>query len=248
MKVSIITVVYNNEQFIADAIESVLSQSYADIEYIIIDGASGDNTLKIIEGYKDHVAKVVSEKDNGLYDAMNKGIKLATGDVIGILNSDDIYYSNKVIEEVAGIFRDHANADAVYGNLVYCEQANIKKVVRRWITKPHYKTFFEDGEIPPHPGLFVKKKVYDEVGGYNLAFKIAADYEFILRAFRSNRFKIIFINSFLVRMRLGGTSNKNIRNIIQGNREVRRAWKINGLRFPAKLMIVRPFKKIAQYL
>ncbi len=247
MKVTIITVVYNNEQFIAGAIESVLGQSYQNIEYIIIDGASTDNTLQIINGYKNRITKIVSEKDNGLYDAMNKGVGLATGDVIGILNSDDIYYSDKVIEEIVESFKSNEKADAVYGNLVYCEQANIDKVVRRWVTKPHYKSFFEDGEIPPHPGLFIRKSVYDSVNGYNLSFKIAADYEFMLRAFRANRFKIIFINKFLVRMRLGGASNKNVKNIIQGNREIQRAWKINGLKFPLKLLIVRPYKKIRQY-
>lgn len=248
MKVSVITVVYNNETFIANAIESVLSQSYSNIEYIIIDGGSADKTLEIINGYKNRIHKVVSEKDSGIYDAMNKGIALATGDVVGILNSDDIYYSDKVIEEIAAAFQNNPNADAVYGNLVYCEQANINKVVRRWITRPHYKTFFDDGEIPPHPGLFVKKSVYNAVGGYNLSYKIAADYEFMIRAFRAARFKIIFINKFLVRMRLGGASNKSIRNIIQGNKEIIRSWKLNGLRFPAKLLIVRPLKKIAQYL
>lgn len=248
MKVSIITVVYNNEQFIAGAIESVLSQSYSNIEYIIIDGGSTDKTVEIIERYKGRIQKIVSEKDNGLYDAMNKGIALATGDVIGILNSDDIYYHDKVIEEIVELFKADTGADAVYGNLVYCEKADITKVVRRWITRPHYKTFFEDGEIPPHPGLFVKKSIYDLVGGYNLSFKIAADYEFMIRAFRANRFKLIFINKFLVRMRMGGASNKSIRNIIQGNKEIHRSWKLNGLRFPTKLLLVRPIKKIAQYL
>jgi len=248
IKVSVITVVYNNETFIANAIESVLSQTYSNIEYIIIDGGSSDGTLEIINRYKNKVHKVVSEKDKGIYDAMNKGIALATGEVVGILNSDDVYYSDNVIEEIAEIFNNNLKADAVFGNLVYCEQANINKVVRRWITRPHYNTFFEDGEIPPHPGLFVKKSVYNAVGGYNLSYKIAADYEFMIRAFRASHFKLIFINKFLVRMRLGGASNKSLKNIIQGNKEIIRSWKLNGLRFPAKLLIVRPLKKIAQYL
>ena len=248
MKISIITVVYNNEQFIADAIESVLSQTYNDVEYIIIDGGSTDKTVEIIEGYKGRIQTVVSEKDTGLYDAMNKGIALATGEVVGILNSDDIYYHAKVLEEIMALFKADTNAGAVYGNIVYCAKENIMKVVRRWVTKAHYKTFFEDGEIPPHPGLFVKKKIYDTVGGYNLSFKIAADYEFMIRAFRANGFKLIFINKFLVRMRMGGASNKSIKNIIQGNKEIHRSWKLNGLSFPGKLLLVRPIKKIAQYL
>jgi glycosyltransferase len=248
MKVSIITVVYNNERFVADAINSVLGQDHPDIEYIIIDGASADNTMQVINNYKDRVSKIVSEPDNGLYDAMNKGVELATGDVIGILNSDDVYYDEHIISEVAKAFKDNPGIDAVYGNILFCKQDDIYKTVRRWISVPYKKGFFERGDIFPHPTLFVKKEVYRVAGNYYLPYKIASDYEFMLRAFRVHGFSAFFLNKFFVRMRMGGKSTGSIKNIIKGNREIYAAWKKNNLSYPFQLFILRPFKKIIQFL
>ncbi len=157
MKVSIITVVYNNEQFIDSAIQSVLSQTHPNIEYIIVDGGSTDRTMEIVNAYREKIQTIISEPDKGLYDAMNKGMAVATGDVIGILNSDDVYFSNKVIEEVVEKFAIYNKADAVYGNIVYCRQNNIEVVVRKWVTSPFYNNFFRDGEVPPHPALFIRQ-------------------------------------------------------------------------------------------
>ncbi len=247
MKVSIITVVYNNEQFIGSAIQSVLSQTYPNIEYIIIDGASTDRTMEIVNSYREKIKIIISEPDKGLYDAMNKGMAVSTGDVIGILNSDDVYYSNKVIEDVVEKFAVYTKADAVYGNIVYCRQNNIQAVVRKWITSPFYNNFFRDGEVPPHPALFIRRAIYKKAGGYNLRFRIAADYEFMFRCFNVHRFSVVHLNKFLVRMRLGGASNGTLKNIYRGNREIMQAWSVNGYSFPLQLLLIRPVKKLFQY-
>ena len=187
-KISIITVVYNNSGTIANAIESVLSQNYTNVEYIIIDGNSNDGTLEIINKYASNISKIVSEKDNGIYDAMNKGLKLATGDVIGILNSDDLYANNSILNEVMTQFNNDPDLDILYGDLVYVKNDNVDKVVRNWISNPYYKNFFENGNVPPHPSLFVKKSVYEKAGLFDLNFKLAADYEFMLRIFKKHNF------------------------------------------------------------
>ena len=248
MKVSIITVVYNNEKFVKDAINSVLSQDYPDIEYIIIDGASKDNTMQEINKFRNKISKIISEPDNGLYDAMNKGVQLATGDVIGILNSDDLYYDNHVISEVVEAFSSHPHIDAVYGNLLFCRQEDTNQVVRKWISNGYKKNFFESGDIFPHPTLFVKKGVYQKAGDYYLPYKIASDYEFMLRAFRVHGFTPFFINKFFVRMRMGGKSTGSVKNIIKGNQEIYASWKKNNLSFPIQLFVLRPFKKIMQFI
>jgi len=248
MKVSIITVVYNNEKFVADAINSVLSQDHRDVEYIIIDGASKDNTMQIINKYSSSISKIVSEPDKGLFDAMNKGVQLATGDIIGILNSDDVYYNEHIISLVVKTFKEHPNIDAVYGNILICKKDDIYKTVRKWISVPYKKRFFEQGDIFPHPTLFIKKKVYDIVGNYYLPYKVAADYEFMLRAFKVHGFNPFFINEFFVRMRLGGNSTGSIKNIIKGNKEIFDAWKKNNLSYPFQLFFLRPLKKILQFI
>ncbi len=248
MKISIITVVYNNARTIRCAINSVLSQSYKDIEYIIIDGGSNDGTLEIINNYNNKISVIVSEKDNGIYDAMNKGIKKATGDVIGILNSDDLYFNENIIELVANKFIDDGALDVLYGDLVYVEKNDISIVVRKWVSCEYRTNFFESGNVPPHPSLFLKRKVYSLVGLFNLDYKLASDYEFMLRVFKMHSFKIKYINNFLVKMRLGGATNKNITNIYLGNIEILKAWKNNALTIPILLIPKRIFKRLSQYI
>jgi glycosyltransferase involved in cell wall biosynthesis len=248
MKISIITVVYNNERTIREAMQSVLLQSYKNIEYIVIDGNSQDNTVEIIKEYQGKLAYFVSESDYGLYDAMNKGIFAATGEIIGILNSDDLYQDSDVIAAVMEEFNNDSDLDILYGNLVYVKNDDTNKVVRNWTSKPYYNKFFEDANVPPHPSLFVRKKVYNEVGLFDLDFKIASDYELMLRIFKKYNFNSIYINRLIVRMRLGGASNASFSSIIKQNKEVIKAWKKNDLRSPFYLMPLRVLKKLSQYL
>lgn len=247
MKISIITVVYNNEKTILDAMQSVLSQTYKNIEYIVIDGGSKDNTVNLISNYKDKLGYFVTEKDNGLYDAMNKGIKASNGDVIGILNSDDLYQDLDVISDVMKYFIDDKNLDVLYGDLVYVKNNDITKVVRNWKSKSYHNRFFENANVPPHPSLFVKKSVYDEAGLFDLDYKIAADYEIMLRIFKKYNFKSKYVQRLIVRMRLGGASNASISSVIKQNKEVLNAWKKNNLKKPFYLMPLRVFKKLLQF-
>lgn len=248
MKISIITVVYNNEKTIKEAIESVLNQYYSNIEYIIIDGNSSDTTVNIINEYKDKLGYFISEKDNGIYDAMNKGIKAATGDVIGILNSDDLYQDTNVIETVMNQFNKNPSIDIVYGDLVYVKNDNVNKVVRNWKSNPYYNRFFENGNVPPHPSLFVKKSVYEKAGHFNLDFKLAADYEFMLRIFKKHNFNSKYINRVIVKMRLGGATNQSFSNIKKQNIEILKAWKHNHLKLPFLLMPLRIIKRLIQFI
>lgn len=248
MKISIITVVYNNEATIQQAIESVLNQSYPNVEYVIIDGNSRDNTVSIIEAYKNRLGYFISEPDKGLYDAMNKGIQAATGDVIGILNSDDLYQDNTVLSDIVHQFSSDPELDIVYGNLVYVKKDAVNQVVRNWKSKDYYAKFFDDGNVPPHPSLFLKREVYQKVGFFDLEFKLAADYEFMFRVFKKYHFKSKYINRLIVKMRLGGETNKSIQNIINQNKEILRVWKQNGLNPPLRLMPLRIGIRLIQFI
>jgi len=247
MKISIITAAYNSEKTIRHTLESVKNQTYKDIEHIIIDGASKDNTLAIVAEYP-HINKIISEKDKGIYDAMNKGIQIATGDVIGILNSDDLYQDSTVIQQVLDQFIQDENLDIVYGDLVYVKSDNVHNVVRNWKSNTYYKNFFEEGNVPPHPSLFVRKKVYEVAGLFNLDFKLAADYEFMLRIFKKHNFKSKYINKFIVKMRLGGATNKSVTNVLKQNNEILFAWKNNNLKTPLLLMPLRIIKRLKQFI
>lgn len=248
MKISIITVVYNNEKTITQAMQSVLSQTYNDIEYVIIDGSSKDNTVNLINNYKENLGYFISEKDSGLYDAMNKGIRACTGDVIGILNSDDLYQDSTVIASVMEQFIADPELDILYADLVYVKRDDTNKVVRRWRTKSYYDSFFENANVPPHPALFVKNKVYEKVGMFDLQYKLAADYELMLRMFKKHQFKSKYFKKLVIKMRLGGATNQSFANIVSQNKEVLKAWKNNGLQAPFYLMPLRLFKRLAQFI
>lgn len=248
MKISIITVVYNNEKTIKDALNSVLGQTYKDIEYIIVDGKSNDKTVSIIKEYENKLGCFISEEDFGIYDAMNKGIKAATGDVIGILNSDDLYQDTNVIETVMNQFNQNPSIDVVYGDLVYVKSDNVNKVVRNWKSNSYYNSFFDNGNVPPHPSLFVKKSVYEKAGLFNLDFKLAADYEFMLRIFKKHNFNSKYINRVIVKMRLGGATNQNFSNIKKQNIEILKAWNNNELKAPFLLMPLRIIKRLIQFI
>ncbi len=246
MKISIVTVAYNAESTIRDTIESVLSQKNIDLEYIIIDGNSSDNTMSIVEEYKDQISKCVSEKDKGIYDAMNKGVALATGDVIGILNSDDFYSNENVLSDVCGMFNE--NTDAVYGDLVYVNQANTEKVTRTWISGVYKEGAFRKGWMPPHPTFFVRKEIYEKFGSYTLNLRSAADYEFMLRVIHKEKIRIGYLQKILVKMRVGGESNASISNRLNANKEDKMAWEMNGLKAGKLTFIRKPLSKIGQFI
>lgn len=228
MKISIITITYNSEKTLRDTIESVLGQSYKDIEYILVDGKSKDSTCDIIRSYGDRISKFVSEKDNGLYDALNKGIRLTTGDVVGFLHSDDIFASAETIKMIAEAFIKF-QVDSVYGDLVYVDQNDTDKIIRFWRSRKFSRTRALTGWMPPHPTFYVKREVYEKFGGFNTSFRIAADYESILRFLVRFRVSTFYIPLVLIRMRLGGESNKSIKNVIRKSLEDIRAMHINGL-------------------
>jgi glycosyltransferase len=228
MKFSIITATYNSEATIEDALKSVASQSYSNIEHIIIDGGSKDNTLKIIENYKDKIAYFVSEPDKGIYDALNKGINAATGDVIGFLHADDLFYSNLVLEKTAKQFSENIT-DSIYGDLLYVSKENTEKVIRNWKAGKYSIKKLKRGWMPPHPTFYVKKDVYVNFGTFDTDFKIAADYDFILRVLGKYKISTNYLPEIMIKMRVGGESNKNINNIIRKMKEDVNALKKNNL-------------------
>ncbi len=247
MKVSIITSCFNSEKTIEDTIQSVLSQTYPNIEYIIIDGKSTDKTLEIVNNQRDKITKVVSEEDNGIYDALNKGINLATGDIIGFLHSDDIFAHSNVIENVVKLFKE-TNTDAVYADLFYVDRKNTNKIIRNWKSGEYKYGVFLNGWMPPHPTVYIKKEVYNKLGFFNLDFKTAADYELMLRFFHKHKINLTYLKEVTVKMRVGGQSNVTLKNRINANKEDRKAWKINNLKPRFYTLWLKPLRKIFQYL
>jgi glycosyltransferase len=248
MKISIITVVYNNKKTILDAIMSVHSQTYKNIEHIIIDGGSDDGTLEILKQNSNLFNILISEKDSGLYHAMNKGIKIAKGDIIGILNSDDLYFNSNIINEIMSNFILDSSLDLIYGDIIYVKHDNINIKVRDWKSGVLDNFYFEKGNVPPHPSLFIKKCIYDNIGLFNLDFKIAADYEFMLRLFKIHTFKYKYLPLLIVKMRSGGISNRNLSNILKQNFEIINAWKINNLKMPFYFFFFKFYIKIKQFV
>lgn len=243
IKVSIITVCYNSEKTIEETIESVLNQTYKNIEYIIKDGKSKDNTLKIAEKYKkafNGKLKIISSKDKGLYDAMNEAINMATGDIIGIINSDDVLAKPNVIEKIVNTIVEK-NADGVYSNLVLMDET-MTRPQRNFIAH-HPKKF---GWHPPHPTLYLKKSIYNKVGIFNTKFKIAADYDFMLRLFKNNSYKICYINDYLVKMRGGGCSTDGLKGYINSLQESDKVLRHNKIKFPIICNILRIIKTFLQ--
>lgn len=243
MKVSIITVCYNSETTIKDTIESVLSQKYSNTEYIIVDGASSDKTMEIINKYKEHINIVVCEPDKGIYDAMNKGIKLATGEVIGILNSDDFYQNSDVIKDVVSQFDSFPCSELVFGDVVFVHPDKLEKVIR-FYKSGHFKPWkLRFGWMPPHPATFIRKRAYNQVGFYSLDYKISSDYEMFVRLLWLYKLPFSRVNKVLVRMRTGGVSTANIKNRLFLNKEIVQACMVNGLYTNLAFMLFKlPFK------
>jgi glycosyltransferase len=249
LKISIITVVRNGAATLCDCIESVQQQSYPyeNREHIIVDGASGDGTLQLIEKYRSSFSRVISEADNGIYDAMNKGIALASGDVIGILNADDVYAHKNVLAKVAAVFDDD-RMDSCYGDLNYVDRLQPSKITRRWRSGPYARSSFYQGWMPPHPTFFLRKRMYDMYGDFNPELGTAADYELMLRLLLHHNITTAWIPEVLVHMRSGGMSNMSLKNRITANRMDRRAWRENGLTPRLWTLWIKPLRKIGQYI
>jgi len=247
LKVSIITACLNNADTLESALQSVIEQDYPNIEYIVIDGASTDGTKALLEKYKDKINVLISEKDAGIYEALNKGLSLATGDIVGFLHADDFYSFPNIISKIAATF-EKENTDCVYGDLQYVDRTNSIRIVRNWKSEPYTEGLFLKGWMPPHPTFFLKKKWYDEYGNYNTTLSISADYELMLRMLHKHKLKATYIPEVLVKMRTGGTSNRTLARRIKANLQDRKAWKINNLKPGLLTLIVKPLGKIRQYL
>jgi glycosyltransferase len=258
MKVTLITVSYNSARTIADTIASVQQQTYKDIEYIVVDGNSSDGTIEIVKQFLDSakdvsqdsakgvVTKFLCERDKGIYDAMNKGIALATGEIIGVLNSDDFYCSNDVIENVVRAFEEN-ETDCLYGDLNYVDPIDTSKIVRKWRSGAYLRENFLKGWMPPHPTFFVKKSCYDSFGTFDTQFKSAADYELMLRFLFKELCSAQYLPKVMIHMRAGGVSNVSLKNRIRANREDRLAWKTNGLKPKWFTLLRKPLSKLTQY-
>lgn len=244
-KITIVTATFNSGLTLSDCLNSVSSQHTAS-EHLIIDGGSTDNTLAIARSYP-HISRIVSECDNGLYDAMNKGIALASCNVIGILNSDDFYANDQVLSKVAEIFED-SSIDTCYGDLQYVAADETSKIIRNWKAGEFSLNGFHWGWMPPHPTLFVRRRIYEKYGMFNLDLGSAADYELMLRFLVKNKVTTKYIPEVLVKMRNGGVSNRSFKNRINANRMDRKAWNVNGLRPYPWTTIIKPLRKIPQYL
>ena len=247
VKVSIITVVLNNVQHIEDCINSVLNQNYRNIEYTIIDGGSTDGTINLIKKYEKKIFQWISEPDHGIYDAMNKGIMKSSGDIIGILNSDDMYADEKVIEKVVDCFLD-TYTDTCYGDLAYVDRNDINKIIRYWKSNSYNKENFRRGWMPPHPTFFVRREIYDKYAEYNLNFPLAADYELMLRFLYRHDVSAAYIPECLVKMRTGGSSRPGLLNTYNNMAENYKAWKVNGLNTNPLTFILKPLFKTLQYV
>ena len=249
MKFSIVTATYNSEKTIRDTIESVLIQSLDDYEYLIIDGGSKDATITIVEEYVPKFGgkmRYISEPDKGIYDAMNKGFKIAKGDILALINSDDFFYDSFALEKVADCFNLHKEVDAVYADLCYVSQYDKDKVVRKWVTGEQRP--FKRGWLPAHPTFYVKRSAYEKYGYFNLDYQLAADFELMLRFVEKYHIRLAYLEEPLVRMRLGGATSKSIHNVIKQNKECMRAFRENGLPVSPLYPLFRFLPKIKQYL
>jgi glycosyltransferase involved in cell wall biosynthesis len=245
MKISVITVCFNAVSTIASSILSVIEQDYENVEYIVIDGGSTDGTIDVISRYSANISCFISESDAGIYDAINKGINQATGDVIGLLHANDCFAANDVLTLIAKTISEK-KVDAVYSNLIFCNTKGA--IVRRWKSAKVNQLLLEMGWMPPHPTLYIKKEIYNRYGNYRLDFGTAADYELILRFFYRYKIKTCYIDTVFIKMLTGGISNKSILNHVTANVNDFKAMKIHRLRAPFIAIILKPLQKVFQYL
>ena len=247
MKVSIITVCFNSVSHLQDAIDSVNEQDYPDIEHIVIDGNSSDGTQEILKRNDDKLAYWVSENDSGIYDAMNKGILKATGNVVGILNSDDFYYNNRVISSVVHAFQNN-EVDAVFGDLIFVDPKNLNRTVRTYSSKKWHPKKFAKGYMPAHPTFFVQKKYYDLHGLFEIDYEIAADYEMLIRLLYVHKLKYKYLPLKMVKMRRGGVSSNGVRSNIILNNEIIRACRKHNIKTSSFKIYPKYFKKVFELI
>lgn len=246
MKLSLITVCLNSESTIGNTIESVLDQTYKDIEYIICDGGSSDNTLNIIKSFDSDI-KLIQTADNGIYDAINNGLKHATGEVVGIINSDDFYSNSDVLNQVMREF-DNPGIDSVYGDLHYVQHDNINQVYRNWKSGAFARYKFKFGWTIPHPTFFVRNCIYDKYGDYDSNFRLAGDYEMEIRLLYRHKISTKYIPKVLVKMRNNGAGNGSVQKRMIGHKEDYLAWEKNGIKPPFYSIPLKPVRKIWQYI
>ncbi len=246
MKVSVITVTYNSEKYLEDCILSVLKQRYQNIEHIIIDGKSTDNTLNIIRRYENRIAKFISETDRGMYDAINKGMQMATGEIIGILNSDDMLDTDDVIDSIVNAFETN-DVDTVYGDLEYVAANDTTKIIRIWKGRNFKRGRFRYGWMPAHPTFYIKRSLLQQYGYYENHYYSAADYEFMARYLYKNRVSSYYLPKLIVKMRMGGQSNRNLHQRLRANRRDYLAMKKNDIPFAFFVSILKPLIKVNQF-
>lgn len=244
-KISLITVCYNAEQTIDTCIQSVIKQDFKNLEYIIIDGNSTDNTVKIIQAYQQHVTHFISEPDKGIYDAMNKGIALATGDIVGVLNADDYFADDTILNLVANSFKKR-NAEILYGDLDYVNDAG--KVIRKWRSGDFERRNLDFGWMPPHPTFYCKRHLFKDFGTYSLDYGTAADYELMIRFLYANRIPAFYLQKVIVKMKTGGKSNQSLTNRLKATVNDFKAMRTNHILLPLLAIILKPVRKITQYL
>jgi len=246
LRISVITAVYNRVDTIADALDSVQAQTWPHVEHVVIDGASKDGTTQLLEARKDELDVFISERDKGIYDALNKGIANATGDIVGFLHADDLFASDEILAKVAKLFED-PSVGAVYGDLVYVKKEDVSKVVRYWKSGGFSKAKLAHGWMPPHPTLYVRRSIYQELGGFDTQFRIAADYDSMLRYLGKGGVKPSYLPEVMVRMRLGGESNRSFANVMKKSKEDYLALKKNGVG-GIRTLAAKNLRKLPQFL
>ena len=249
LKFSIITATYNSAETIVSCLDSIASQTYQNIEHIIIDSDSSDDTLEKIKKHSFKHSRIISEIDDGIYDALNKGIKNSTGDIIGFLHSDDFFSNNKVIENIVGVFENNSSISAVYGDCEFFSKANSKKTIRRWQSRTFNSKLLKNGWMPPHAALYLKKEVIESIQGFDTSYKISGDYMCILKIFSKANFKAHYIPKVLLKMRMGGASNRSFLNIFLKTKEDWRALRENNFGFflSIRALFLKNISKIVQF-
>jgi glycosyltransferase involved in cell wall biosynthesis len=240
MKISIITPTYNSETVIKDCMDSLVNQSYKNFEHLVIDGASTDKTLQILQEYRNHLTVLMSRPDQGIYDAMNKGINLATGEIVGFLNSDDFYINNNILTRVANVFMEDPLLDGCYADLLYTDKLDTSRIVRYYKSKKFVPGAFAKGWCPPHPTFFLRRSIFERFGYFNLNYSIAADVEFMMRLLEIKNIRVRYVPELWVKMRMGGVTNRNLKNLWNQNQEVLRA--LRSHRLPTNIILFFLFK------
>ncbi len=245
MKISIITATYNSAATLQKTFDSVASQTYKDVEYVVVDGNSKDGTIDLIKKNESIISKWISEPDKGIYDAINKGIELASGDIIGLMHSDDFFANNEVLEKIALAFQE--GTDCIYGDLNYVDRDHPERIIRKWQSQDYNDSLFYEGWMPAHPTFYLRAKHYKKFGKYNLDFRISADYELMLRMLVKNNLSSRYIPIVMVNMRVGGESNVTLKNRWLANQEDAKAWHLNNLKPKFYTRWAKPLSKLKQF-